>query len=240
LTDEELEWLRINFPDEMADFADNWDLDETTSIPPGLAPGGMDPDDAPYGWIQGPDGAWYPIEVPPGPADDPGSVQSPGWTTVASRLRGIETGDDLAVLLPLGPPPAVGPQSVGDQDDYWNLDDNGSLVNSGTAEDRPDVLEPPPSGPGREDQPTNEHLDRFGNALDLLQTGLDNVLYNQQVDDNNSYAGGIAFQQTPDGDRRVVIQLGQVEYDPDTGEVLDDPDRRYGILEEDGNFATKS
>ena len=242
-TDEELEWLWLNFPEEMQQFADDWDPKDHI-IPAGHSPEGMDSDD---GWIQGPDGRWYPVEVPYGPADNTQTIHNNGWTNLYSHLTDIELGQDLAVLLPLGPPPQIGPQPVqDDQTNYWAIDANGNLVNAGGPEAPTGTIKPQPGGPYPETARESGDLDdvlgpnprldkfqRMGARLDLAIVAGENVLYNQQLAANNEYAGNFVFQETPDGETRVVIDLGQAMVD---GSGNDSYKRIFGILTEQGTF----
>lgn len=267
-TQAELEWLRLNFPEEMGDFAENWELEGNT-LPAGEAPAGLEDVEAPNGWIQGPDGAWYPIQVPAPhtPSGDghvvsapPGGITGWGWTTVDHRQGPIYAGEEPNRALNIingilgGRPELQGPQSIGEnQTDYITYDSDGNIW---THDKLPEEIDPwgiargAPSSqlssvPNGTYDPTAamEASDRYirtqsaSNLFSLAVGGAEGALLNNQIDANNSYAGNVTFQEGPDGTRRAVVQLGQLEHGDD-GEIQED--RTYGVLDEDGAFQRQS
>jgi hypothetical protein len=152
LSEAELEWLRLNFPVDMANFANNWTLDGKT-IPAGESPAGMEDVHAPYGWILGPDGRWYPVGVPTpnAPSDQPAFTATgsstfpndPGWLTLGHRQGPLYVGNEpirwLNIVSGLagGNPQIYGPQSIGEnQSDYLSYDSNGAVYTHGQLADR--------------------------------------------------------------------------------------------------------
>jgi hypothetical protein len=265
LSAEELEWLTVNYPDAMKRFHDEWTLEDTVLLPPGQTPAGQPEYGADHGWILGPDGQWYPIEVPkPGYSSGPAYTESfgglhnanGGWVSVDSRQGRIYAGEPppTGLLILSGitgfTPQIVGDLSVGEnQSDYITYDQNGNPITHQQAPDRPEAWSPPPSVPDSEpnpappgtwdptqtDNPAKDRVDRGSSIADMVIGGLNGKVLSDQIDANNSFAGNVSFQSNGDG-RRAVIQLSQVQYDPDSGEVNDAPWRGYGVVDDEGKI----
>jgi hypothetical protein len=154
MSEAELEWLMLSFPVEMEQFRRNWTLDGSL-LPSGEAPAGMGDVPAPYGWILGPDGRWYPVQIPerpPLPPSDipvatamPGGLESQygGWVTLDNRQGPLYAGEPphkvlniLAGITGLNVE-LQGPQSVGEnQADYLTYDGDGNVYTHGQVSDR--------------------------------------------------------------------------------------------------------
>jgi hypothetical protein len=268
-TEQELEWLRLNFPDEMADFARDWALEDRT-LPAGESPAGREDVDAPHGWIQGPDGRWYPVGLPYASPSNDGrgwntdTLPDGAWLTVDHRQGPVYAGDQppgwlmiMSALAGRQDSKGVGPESVGEnQSDYLSFDSTGAILTHGEPPDGrvpwaipksipSDPLSPVPPG-SHDPYEAMQTSDRFlrthaASGLASLAIGVGNgALLNNQIDANNSYHGNLTFQEGTDGQRRVVIQLAQIQREADTGEVIETPLVTNGVIDEDGNFQEKA
>lgn len=270
LSDAELEWLMVNYPALMQRFQTEWTLDNTVMLPPGETPEGYTGGPNTHGLLLGPDGHWYPVQIPQAPPPSPGdlpSIGSPygslydgtaGWETLASRQGPLTVGDEPPELLMIlsglagGKPKIYGDLSIGEnQTDYLTYDQYGGVQAHQQVEDKPVPWGLPPDAPPPElssappgtwdpmesqrNDPVKNRVDAAGGLLGLTIGGLEGAVLNEQIDANNSYAGNVTFQD--DGSqRRVVIQLAQLQYDQDTGEVNSFPWRGYGVVNEDGDI----
>ena len=264
LSDAEREWLTVNYPDAMRRFHEEWTLDNAVMLPADRPPAGWEGESANHGWILGPDGSWYPVQIPqplPLPPGVTASVggdlggglysENGGWVTLDSRPAPIAVGEPLVIVPFLGgSPQTYGNQSVGEnQTDYLSYDQTGNVVAHQQAPDRSVPWGIPPSLPEPElnDAPpgtvdpsklNNPKLDRLNTALtagDVVVSSLEGVQLNSQLEANRHYAGNVTFQTSGD-DRRAVIQLAQLTYDPDDGKVIPDPWRGYGAISDDGGI----
>ena len=265
LSAEELEWLSVNYPDVMKRFHDEWKLDGSVLLPPGQTPAGYPEYVTTHGWVLGPDGQWYPVQIPesghsagPSYGESFGGLHNAngGWVTLDSRQGDIYAGEPPPTgLLILSGATGFLPQIFGDlsvaenQADYITYDEHGNPIAHQQAPDRPEAWSPPPSVPDSElspappgtydptqtDNPAKDRLDRASSIADMVIGGLNGKVLSDQIDANNSYAGNISFQSNGYG-TRAVIQLSQVQYDPDSGEVNDTPWRGYGAVDDEGKI----
>jgi hypothetical protein len=267
LSDAEREWLMVSYPDAMRRFSEGWTLDNAVMLPPGQPPAGHESESAEHGWIQGPDGSWYPIQIPQRPPLPPGAIASVGessgslysgngsWVTLDSRQGPIAAGEPLVIIPFLGGSPQLyGDQSVGEnQTDYLTYDQYGNVVTHQQAPDRPvpwgipaSVPEPelsdaPPGtfDPGTMDNPKLDRLNTASTIGDVVIGTLEGIQLNNQLEANRHFAGNISFQASGD-ERRAVIQLAQLQYNQDDGKVIPYPMRTYGVIDEDGGIEQPS
>lgn len=181
-----------------------------------------------------------------------------GWVTMDSRQGSLNVGDEPPEwLIVLGGIAGAnyqlyGNQSVGEnQSDYLTYGQDGVLYAHQQAEDRPPDWGLPPGAPPPElssappgtydpmaaqaTDPVKNRVDAAGGVLGLTIGGLQGAVTNQQIDANNSYHGNVVFQDNGFG-QRAVIQLGQLTYDQDSGEVVETPRQTYGVINEDGEI----
>lgn len=259
LSDAELEWLAVSYPEAMQRFHEKWTLEDTVLLPPDQPPAGHEAGSSEHGWILGPDGRWYPIQVPEASPVPPGSGPVVGetigglrsgngnWVTLDSRQGPVYLGDGpptgLLILSGMtGFTPSIhGNQSVGEnQTDYLTYDQHGNVYTHQQASDRGPAWTAPPSVPDPElsnappgtwdpttmDNPKLDRLNRGSALVDIGVGGLKGLQLSNQIDANSSYAGNVVFQTSGD-ERRAVIQLAQLTYDQDSGDLIEDPFRRY-------------
>lgn len=167
LTPQELEYARFVYAEDMATFNEDWSPATAPRLAQGETPAGYDGNDAALGWIQGPDGAWYPIVKPSrGEPSPTGTSAGPSnttllysdvgdWTTLDHRVQQLQT-DTETWHMPDWFWPAYGllggtipdPKAVPDGEDYltWNLEgellENRSPGEQPQSPDRPRGLGP--------------------------------------------------------------------------------------------------
>jgi hypothetical protein len=161
----ELEWLMVNYPTHMQQFSQEWTIDNAVMLPPGQSPAGYSGPNS-HGLILGPDGQWYPVMIPQGPAPSPGgqpSIGSPygslypgtgGWVTLDSRQGPLSVGEEPPEwLIILGGLAGAnykmhGDLSVGEnQTDYLTYDQYGNVQAHQQIPDKPPAWGRPPAAP---------------------------------------------------------------------------------------------
>lgn len=238
---------RLQFSDPSWDLADNLALSLSDDSPCSA-----------YGWVQGPDGEWYPIVVPTYPEHDcdspygcfahpnyegSGVPYEEGWATIHSRMGEIALGDapglDDGLAFAITGVQPYGPESMGDdQMRYVVMDPETGAVHiyDGTGS----LNEPYGPESGGIDYPYHpsqqagvDQVGRYGTVLDLgIQLGEAGTSM-QTVENNRHHAYQVIFQQNEDGDRRAVILLNQGQYDEDGQPQVK---QQFGLVDADGKL----
>jgi hypothetical protein len=90
-------------------------------------------------------------------------------------------------------------------------------------------------GPVRHADRRQELFDKASGLYGMAVGGLEGYQVSNQIDADMSYAGNVSFQSNGDANR-AVIQMAQLQYDQDTGKVVPNPFRTYGVIDEDGEI----
>ena len=218
-------------PEAVALLSEQWEFNGDTRALPGNV--------CNEGWIVGPDGQLYNVEIPgPGeehdgpivtagtdfiPDDNNGPTQPglAGWGTVDSREGSLEFGEEppfgAAVLAgAIGGIKSYGWQSAGGDQQAYVVMNNGHVYLADELPEGSDYNRPPSVAETTKDSTTGKDTGQVASpgaeGVDNVVRALEGAVIEVQAEDGRHYATDVTFQLDPTtGERRAVINIYQVE-----------------------------